>query len=201
MSQRAFPPDVHPESGCRLPPPRREDMDPAARKIYDYYVDPKGGSLAGLWGPGGIKLHSPRVSEYTRDLGRYLRHEAGIAPPIRELAILVAAREMDSQFEWVAHEPHALEVGLPPGIIDVVKHRKALDSVPETEAAVIRFGRELFGRRRVAPETFARALRLFGERQLVDLVVLMANYTATASLLNAFDMQLRPGKEPLLPVE
>jgi hypothetical protein len=33
----------------------------------------------------------------------------------------------------------------------------------------------------------------------VDLVSLMANYAGTAVLLAAFDMQLRPGKEPLLP--
>ena len=44
-----------------------------------------------------------------RALNRYLRFEAGFTPRMREIAILATAREMDSQFEWCAHEPEALE--------------------------------------------------------------------------------------------
>ena len=32
---------------------------------------------------------------------------------MREVAILTTAREMDSQFEWVAHEPEAIKEGVP----------------------------------------------------------------------------------------
>ena len=46
----------------------------------------------------------------------------------------------------------------------------------------------------------AEALRLFGKRGLVDLVSLMTSYSATAALLNAFDMQLPEGQESLLPL-
>jgi hypothetical protein len=42
----------------------------------------------------------------------------------------------------------------------------------------------------VTPATFARSLRQFGRRALVDLVALMGNYAGTAALLTAFDMQL-----------
>ena len=55
--------------------------------------------------------------------------------------------------------------------------------------------------RKVMPGTFARALRQFGRRALVDLVALMGNYAGTAALLTAFDMQLDPGQQPPLPVE
>jgi 4-carboxymuconolactone decarboxylase len=51
----------------------------------------------------------------------------------------------------------------------------------------------------VASATFARSLRQFGRRALVDLVALMGNYAGTAALLTAFDMQLDPGQPPLLP--
>jgi len=51
----------------------------------------------------------------------------------------------------------------------------------------------------VAPATFARSMRHFGRRALVDLVALMGNYAGTAALLTAFDMQLDPGQPPLLP--
>jgi hypothetical protein len=51
-------------------------------------------------------------------------------------------------------------------------------------------GREIFGARKVASATFARALQHFGRRALVDLVALMGNYAGTGALLIAFDIQL-----------
>jgi 4-carboxymuconolactone decarboxylase len=49
-----YPPDVYPESGCRLPLPNREELDDLGRRTYDRLADPKGGTLRGLKGPGGI---------------------------------------------------------------------------------------------------------------------------------------------------
>ena len=40
-------------------------------------------------------------------MNRYLRNKSGIEPRLRELAILATARELDSQFEWAAHEDEA----------------------------------------------------------------------------------------------
>lgn len=200
MTGRTMPNDVHPESGYRLTLPKREDLDEAAQRIYDYFADPASGSYVGLWGPGGIRLHSPRVLEHTQSLNRYLRRESGIDVRVRELAILVVARELDSQFEWTAHEPEALKVGISPEIIDIVRCRRSADALTGTDAVIVRLGREIFGARCVSPETFADALKLFGPRMLVDIVSVMGNYAATAALLTAFDMQLKPGQEPLLPV-
>ena len=85
--------------------PRRERLDDAGQRTYDSLADPKGGTIRGLRGPGGILLHSPELSRHARPLNRYLRHEAGVGGRVRELAILTTARELDSQFEWAAHEP------------------------------------------------------------------------------------------------
>jgi 4-carboxymuconolactone decarboxylase len=107
---------------------------------------------------------------------------------------------MDNQFEWAAHEPEALKEGLPKKIVEVVKYRKDVEGLAETDAVIIQFGRQLFSQKKVHSETFARALRIFGSKRLVDLVSLMTNYSSTAALLNAFDMQLDPDQEPLLPM-
>jgi 4-carboxymuconolactone decarboxylase len=194
-----YPEDVDPESGCRLPLPRREQLDDAGRRTYNSLADPKGGTIRSLRGPGGILLHSPELSRYARPLNRYLRHEAGLGGRVRELAILTIARELDSQFEWAAHEPEALGEGIPREIIEIIKHRKDTNGLDEPDAIVIELGREIFGAREVASATFARALSQFGRRALVDLVALMGNYAGTAALLTAFDMQLDPGQRPLLP--
>jgi 4-carboxymuconolactone decarboxylase len=199
-TDRAYPADVDPESGFRLPLPRREDLPEDARRLFDRAVDPKSGSIKGLHGPGGIKLYSPKVSELGQPLTRYLRWESGFAARVRELAILVTAREVDSVFEWQAHEPEALKEGVPQSTIDIIKHRRASQGLPEPDKIIIDLGREIFAARKVAPETFARALEIFGAKALVDLVSLMGNYAGTAALLCAFGMQIDPGETQLLPV-
>ena len=195
------PDDVDPESRCRLPLPKRDELGADAQAVYDNLADPRGASLRGLRGPGGILLHSPDLARYTRPLNHYLRHEAGLGGRVRELAILVTARALDSQFEWCAHEAEAGRQGISPEIIDIIKYRKDTTALDEADRVVIELGREIFAARKVMPGTFARALGRFGRRTLVDLVALMGNYAGTAALLTAFDMQLDPGQTPLLPVD
>ncbi len=192
--------DIHEDSGCRLPLPNRDALDDEAKALYDYFADPSAGTYAGLRGPGGIRLHSPPVALLMQPLNRYLRRESGIPREVRELSILVTARELDSQFEWTMHEHEALEAGVTPEIVDIVKYRKAADRLPEREAVIIQLGREIFGDHRVTSETYARALKVFGKRMLIDLVSVMGNYAATAALLCAFDMHVHAEDRPLLPM-
>jgi 4-carboxymuconolactone decarboxylase len=193
-----MPADIDPHSGFRLPLPKREELDEAGKKIYDEASRP-GKSLVGLQGPSGIRLYSTKTAPLLQAVNRHLRFEAGIAPRIREIAILVTAREMDSQFEWAAHEPEALKVGVPQQTVDAIKHRRATSGLDERDAALIALGRQIWREHRVDSATFARAKALFGPHQLVDIVLLMGNYAGTAAMLTAFDMQLPAGKKPLLP--
>src|SRR6516165_2271556 len=198
-SESTMPSDIDPQSGFRLPLPKREDLDEAGKKAYDRGATP-GANIAGLQGPAGVQLYSPRTAAHLSAINRYLRFEAGIPPRLREIAILVTAREMDSQFEWVAHETEALKEGVEPAVIDVIKHRRSIAGLDATDATVIQLGRQLWRDHNVASELFGRAKSLFGPHKLVDLVLLMGNYAGTAALLTAVDMQLHKGKQPLLPI-
>ena len=107
---------------------------------------------------------------------------------------------MDSQFEWVAHEPEALKEGVPQNGIDVIKFRRSTAGLDQTDAIVIELCRQLWRDHKVTSATFAKLKELFGPNKLVDLVLLMGNYAGTAALLTAVDMQLHKGKQPLLPI-
>ena len=194
-----LPKDVHPESLSRLPLRRREEMDEPGQRFYDAVVGPQSRTLAGLRGPSGIWLHSPALGERVRAVNQYLRFETALGRRLTELAILVTARELDSQFEWTAHEPAALAEGLSQEIIDVVKHRRPADGLGSAESAIIAFGREVFRERKVRSETFAHAVELFGHEGVVNLAALMGNYASTAIMLNAVDQQIHPDRRPLLP--
>jgi 4-carboxymuconolactone decarboxylase len=199
FSRTIMSPDIDPQSGFRLPVPNRDELDEIGKKAYDDAATP-GRSVAGLQGPAGIQLYSPKTVEHLQGLYKYLRFQAGFSPAIREIAILVVAREMDSQFQWVMHEAVALKEGVPSNVIEVIKHRKSTGGLDEIEAAVIELGREAYGHHKVTPQTFARAKALLGAGRLVDLVLLMGSAATTSTLLTVFDMQLRPGMKPLLPI-
>jgi hypothetical protein len=61
--------------------------------------------------------------------------------------------------------------------------------VADKDAAVVQFGRELFKSHTVSAETYQRVLKAFGERNLVDLVDLMARTVNDLTLLTAFDQR------------
>ena len=191
--------DIDPKSGFRLPLPNREDLDEAGKTAYDRGTKP-GATIAGLQGPAGIQLFSPKTAAHMTAINRYLRFEAGFTPHVREVAILTTAREMDSQFEWVAHEPEALKEGVPQTVIDIIKYRRSTSGIDETDALIIELGRQLWRDHKLSSETFAKAKAIFGPNKLIDLVMLMGNYAGTAALLTAVDMQLHAGKKPLLPI-
>jgi len=196
----ALPQDVHPESLSRVPLIKREEMDEEGKRIYDVFMGPQTRSLAGLQGPYGIWLHSPKLGESLLAGNQYLRFQTDLGRRLTELAILVTSRELDNQFEWTAHEPVAVQDGLEQTIIDVVKYRRDVAGLGEKESVIIRFGRELFQQKKVSSPTYAQAVRLFGTPGVVNLSALMANYAMIAMMLNAFDQQLRPGWKPLLPM-
>jgi 4-carboxymuconolactone decarboxylase len=194
----SMPPDIDPQSGNRLPLPRREDLDEARRKSYDHAATP-GTSIMGLRGPGGVGLWS-KGGPLLQAVTRYLRYEAGISARTREVAILATARELDSQFEWAAHEPEALKEGVPPQVIDVIKRRLSTAGLERIDGAVIDLARQAWRDHKVTSELFAEVKTLFGPAMLVDIVMLMGNYAGTAALLATVDMQLPEGTKPLLPM-
>ena len=194
-----LPSDVQPDSLNRLPVVKREQMDENGKKAYDLNAGGPG-KIAQPTGPGAISLYSPGASEPLRKLNNYLRRDGNIlGNAITELAILVAAREGDSQYVWSAHEPAALKAGIAQPVIDLVKYNKDVSGVGEKETVVIRLGRQLLREHKLDSGTFAKVVELFGKQGTVELVTLMGDYTLNGLLTNAFDQHLPADRKPLLP--
>jgi len=194
---------IHRESGNRLPVISRDNLDEFGKFEYDEIQEDirTGRMLAGLFGPVGIRLYSPSVSDGTLRSNMYLRFDSGIGRRTYELAVLVTARELNQQFEWTAHERAALNAGVDQAVIDVVKFRRPVTTVAARDALVIQLGREAFRNRAVGLNTFNETLNVFGAKNLVDIVSVFGEYSSMAVLLNVFDQRLRDSQAPLLPVQ
>lgn len=190
-----WPKDIFADTGNRLPAVKRENLDDYGKKLFD-----SRGPTADAFGPGGVRLYSPPVAEHMAAVNDYLRYKSGLDPRLVQLAILVTAREADSEYVWTAHEPQGLKAGLQPEIIDVVKYRKPVTGLSEKDAVIIEMGREVFEKHHASSATFARARSLFGDQGVVNYAALMGDYAATTTLLNVMDQHVRSADKPLLPI-
>ena len=79
--------------------------------------------------------------------------------------------------------------------------KRELTGLAPDEAAVVSYGQEFFRTHHVSRGAFEAALAQFGIRGLVELTLLMGNYSLLAFAVNAFDTDLLPGRtDPPLPI-
>jgi hypothetical protein len=136
----------------------------------------------------------------TRGSSVSVRWESELGRALTELAILTVAREHDQPYEWSLHEIEALAVGLDPRVIDVVRNHKPIRGLGDKESIIIQLGREIFREHELTSATYARALYILGEENLVDIVDLMGGHVATATRLTAFNQQMPPRWAQFLPL-
>ena len=164
----------------------RTQLPEDGRRHFDAIVESRGG----VRGPFAVLLHSPELAGRVAELGAYVRFEADLPAPVRELAILSTARAWDCAYEWVAHEPIAREAGVGNRGIDAALGEATLAELPDAEAVTVRFARELLGDHVVTDGTYRDAVEVLGERGVVELAGTVGYYSMLACALNGF--RVRP---------
>jgi 4-carboxymuconolactone decarboxylase len=189
-----LPPDINPDSRARLPYVERKNLDEAGQKIFD--VLPGRTQQGTLGGPLAFAAYSPAVAKALFDL-----HNAAVAGSlsahVRELAILVACRETNYALEWNGHEPSAVRAGVDAKVIDVVRKNASLTGIPEQDARIIRFGRQLFTNKKVDSVTFAKVVELVGKAGAMEVVAVMNTYAVSGFYAIAVDEQPAAGRPAL----
>ena len=180
---------------ARTPAVTRESVQEREREAFDAFVAARGEIPA--TGPGSVMLNAPEVAQRALGLAAYLRTETSLSPRIRELAMLLAARENDCQFIWNAHAPPARRDEL----VDALRDRKELPNPADNELAVVNYGREFFRTRRVSQESFDAVVAHFGVNGATELTTLMGCYAMLAFNVNAFGVELPDDRtEEALPI-
>ena len=194
-----LPADLDPASGARLPYPTRADLGEAGARVAAIFARNPAPETP-VSGPLAFAAYNPVVATALLDLHDGAVTQGSLDAHVRELAIMVACREVNYTFEWNAHERSALNAGVEASVIDVVKTDKALAGLSEQDATVIRFGRELLRDHRMSSETFAKSVELFGERGTMDLVAVMMTYAVSGFYAIAVD-EHPPGQTLLEPLQ
>jgi len=208
VTRADIPADIQEDSQARLPTVTRESLDVADQRVFDIIVNPDSRYATGLRGPIGMWMYSPRMAEHIFPASTYLRYGADGQRDQRltELAILTTARELDSQYEWSAHESAGRNNGLEEEIIELLRFGRPLADAGDLpglgpkERAIIRVARELVNEPKLSAEAFREAQELFGNEGVMDLAGLVGYYTFVNYTIKTFDVQRPLGSQLLLPV-
>jgi 4-carboxymuconolactone decarboxylase len=165
----------------RLPPLPDSELDQAQRDAKAAIINGPRGVFEGPFIP---LLRSPELMSRLEKVGEYLRFGSKLPARIRELAILIIARDFHQQTEWGIHHPIALKTGLPPTTIDAIAEGRRPTALAADEQAAWDFLLELRLNHAVSDATYAAAIVHFSEPGIIDLTAIAGYYTLLAQVLN-----------------
>jgi len=167
--------------GDRLPPIPVADLTAPQREAFEAFKVARGVDVSGPFHP---LLRSPELMTRTRAMGDYLRYKSALPPRLSEFVILMTAREWTQQYEWNAHYQIAVKAGVKPEIANAIAEGTRPPQMSEEEAILYEFCQELHHNKSVSDVTYAKALKAFGEKGVMDTVGISGYYTLLAMVLN-----------------
>lgn len=180
---------------------RYDDLDADGQKVWDGIVGSRGSQLVneqgGLAGPFNAFVHAPDVGRRLSSLGATLRFGTSIDRRLSEVAIITVGARWQAEFEWYAHSRMAREHGVPDAVVDAIGTGEDPPFEADDERIVYAAARQLADGGHLDAAAYAAAQQLLGDAGLVELVSLCGYYSLISFVLNAFDVGLPPGEEPV----
>jgi 4-carboxymuconolactone decarboxylase len=180
----------------RLPVLTPDQLDPAARELYDSITaGPRAsgpqlfaltGPDGGLVGPFNAMLYAPRLGAALQELGAAIRYRTGLSARVREIAILVVAAHWGSAFERYAHEAVGRAAGLTESELTALRTHADPGLSDPVERAAYDVVRALATRQDLDDAEFAGAVATLGHPGIVELSTLVGYYATLALQLRAF---------------
>lgn len=181
----------------RMPPIPDADMTAEQRRAVTDYASTRKTDV--FEGPFVPLLRSPQLLERVQRVGEYLRYRNALPRRLSEMAILAAARHWSQQFEWNIHAADAATAGLSAAVIDAIADGRRPSTLVDDEATVYDFCLELLHNQRVSDMTYDRAVALFGEPGVIDLVGILGYYSLLAMVMNTARTPIRDDMTRSLP--
>ena len=148
-----------------------------------------------LIGPFNAALIIPAMTSASAELLLGERELTSLSPRVREVVILAVGGVWQSEYELYAHSAAARKVGIPEAAIQALVSGGIPKGLSEEETTAAALTRELSTRHRVDETLYRDAERLFGEKGLTDMVILIGIYHTVCATLNLFAVPV-PQEQP-----
>jgi alkylhydroperoxidase family enzyme len=126
--------------------------------------------------------------------GGYVLGRNSLSPRDREIAILRVGWLCKSGYEWTQHHRIALQSGLSEAEIERIKLGAGAEGWAASERTLIAAVDDLNRDHFVSTPSWAELSKHYSERQCMDLVFTVGQYTQVSMILNSFGVQLDEGQ-------
>jgi 4-carboxymuconolactone decarboxylase len=167
------------------------EMTEEQKSTYDESIASKRGSPPP---PMMAWLNSPEMAKHATRLGAILRYDTSFPAKLSEIAILVTARHWTSHYEWFAHKRLALAGGMDPAIIEDIRQRRTPKFDDPKAQMIYDLAKSLHEGHGVTQGLYDDAVKLIGERGIVEIIGLCGYYTMVSMTLNTFEFELPAGE-------
>lgn len=130
-------------------------------------------------------LNAPEIAQGWEALLTAIRNRNSLSPAIREMIILRVAILNRADYEFDAHEPHALKAGVSPEKIAAIREVELPAIFTEQEMLVLNLTDVMTKEIQVSDELFDQVKPHFNDTQRLELVATIAAYNMVSRLLNA----------------
>ena len=166
----------------RMPMIPADKLTNAQKKAVADYKDIRKVDLNGP--PWSVLLRVPDLVVPSLQMRLHNLNNSALSPKLTEFAILIAARNWTSYYEWNSHSQEAVTAGLSAAVIAAVADGRRPEQMMEDEAILYDFCAELLHNQSVSDPTYARAVAKFGEPGVVEAASLVGYYTYLAMVMN-----------------
>ncbi len=168
-----------------------ENMTAEQKALHDKIAGQR--SVGQVRGPFAVGLHAPDIGERIGDMVHHLLSDTRVPHNLKELAIIVIAREYTAHYEWFIHAARAVRVGVAEEIVEAIRTRRTPDFSDDDERLVYDATLDMVRNRTLSQPLYDEIVARFGEPATVELVALIGFYVMIAVFLCAFDVDAPEG--------
>jgi len=168
------------------------DEQKAAAEIYKTARKnpPKSGLFMDL-------LRVPDAMEAVLKMRLYVQYKISFGDKLSQLGMLVALREWNQKQEFGGHAVEAVRYGLNPEIVHAIAEGRYPPNMSDDESLIYAFTTELLRNHNVSDPTYARMVKRFGEKGVVEGITLAALYSIVGMTYNTVREPVPEGYPPL----
>lgn len=183
-------PRIAPVDLDRIDDEQREALAPMVEASKD--VTRTGGHILNIF---RTMVHAPKALTAFLAWGGYiLSRRNSLSERDRELVILRVGYNCGSGYEFTQHTRIGLDAGLTEAEVEAIKAGPDDPSWNEADRAMLRATDDLTSDFHVSDASWA-ALSFLTDKEKMDLVMTVGQYTQVSMMLNSFGVQLDPGQK------
>ncbi len=141
-------------------------------------------------GPFSVLLHSPALAARLAPMVGFVRDDTIVAPNLRYVAILAAARECDAPYVWAAQVAQAQKHNVRKDLIDHIRAKGDPAKLPPEERDVMNYALQLTRTHKADKALFDTLVAHHGVQWLVELTATFNFFVFVSGIANAFEVDV-----------